>query len=149
MLDLLQVLGDELGTISITSERLATQIKNAAEQMKKNGCKDAKIYVVAYSQGGSIANNAFQALHPDIRRLIHYAGNGAESFVGKGLGLASQVDYWNTGAHGDFDPIPLLGNFLNPAHALYNVMTGGYDWKEGPGSNHSPWRYSYGANYKP
>lgn len=140
--DLLQILGDELGAIQISSIRLANQINSIHDQFRRNGCCCAKIQVLAHSQGTMVFRRAWPLIRPEVRRLIYYVGIGGETSINGDYGLAGQENLAN-----NIDPVPIIGNF-NPLRWVTWPFVGlpDYDLIEGNPHN-SYWEHSYDPFY--
>lgn len=106
--DLIQVLGEELGLITISSIRAADAINQAGGGN-----------VIAHSQGTSVFRGALALLPNDIRANIDYQGAGGQSFINAGLyGLNSARNVANPG-----DPVP----WMSPLNYFRSIGTSGFE----------------------
>jgi RHS repeat-associated protein len=97
--DILQILGEELGAITISSIFAAEQITDADD--------GGRINVVAHSQGTSVFRGAVALLDDQTRADVNYQGFGSESFINGNLyGLGGARNVYNPG-----DPVPYLSPF--------------------------------------
>ncbi|BCX48622.1 type IV secretion protein rhs [Haloferula helveola] len=93
--DFVQIVGDTVGAISITSERLANVIRKAYAKGLENGCEEKciKIHLVAHSQGAAISTGAFALLPANIKDNIYFIGLGGQHRVGAdGLGGSRNIE---------------------------------------------------------
>ena len=99
--DLIQIIGEEFGAITIPSIRAAA----TARQMSGN------ISWIAHSQGTSISAGAFDLLSDTKLSSIDFIGFGGQEFVnGRNTGLKSAHNFSNPG---DFVPHISPGNLIN------------------------------------
>ncbi|OQW99701.1 MAG: hypothetical protein BWK80_62610, partial [Desulfobacteraceae bacterium IS3] len=118
--DIFQVIGEELGGITINSI-------HATEAIEKTGGGT----VIAHSQGTSGVRGAFALLDPKIKRNIDYIGWGGESHIStQWHGLNSAVNVRNRG-----DIIPRLA-----PRNWFSRFFGG--WVLGPDRGHGVSRYN-------
>ena len=94
----------------ITTKRAAKAIKEAAEQLKANGCCCWYIHVVGHSQGTMIADRAFDLVPDDILKHVTFLGLGGEKYQPDN----GRLRWVRNVAHVN-DPVPHGANgFLNP-----------------------------------
>jgi RHS repeat-associated protein len=117
--DLIQIVGEELGGITINSI-------HAAEAIEKTGGGN----VFAHSQGTSVMRGAFALLDPKIKCNINYVGWGGQSHISiPWHGLNSAINIRNPG-----DLVPRLA-----PRNWFSRLFGG--WEQGPGHGHSSSQY--------
>ena len=143
--DFVQILGDELGTINYASVELASIIKKASKQAKRNKCNDCyKIHIVAHSQGTSVFYRALPLVDEKIYPHIYFYGLGGQRFANDISGLGGNEN----GANID-DIVPYIGNY-NPFRLFgipRNIFGSGgnvtwYPSTGGWGTSH-PWQKNY------
>lgn len=81
--------------------------------MRKLNDPNAKIVVVAHSQGTEVFFRALDFLSAATKSLIEFYGNAGQRFVPNDIGLKSAINLFRSN-----DPIPYVGN--------YNVLRTGY-----------------------
>ncbi len=117
--DIIQIIGEELGGITINSI-------HAAEALEKTGGGN----VFAHSQGTSVMRGAFALLDPKIKCNIDYVGWGGQSHISiQWHGLNSAVNIRNPG-----DMVPRLA-----PRNWFSRLFGG--WEQGPGYGHNDSQY--------
>ncbi len=117
--DIIQIIGEELGGITINSI-------HAAEALEKTGGGN----VFAHSQGTSVMRGAFALLDPKIKCNIDYVGWGGQSHISiPWHGLNSAVNIRNSR-----DIVPRLA-----PRNWFSRLFGG--WEQGPGRGHSGSQY--------
>ena len=146
--DFIQIIGDELGFINITSIRAANHIEQAARQAEENGCCDYEINVAAHSQGTSVFYRALHLIDDDIRSHIRFVGVGGQRFADESLGLRSYENYANTD-----DIVPWFGNY-NPFRLFgipRAIIGSDVQWDTSGrsiwGTNH-PWNPNYTGPFR-
>ena len=79
ILDLIQILGNEIGTIDTVARRAAEKITNAALKARDNNCSNCyTIYVVAHSQGTMVFKEALYLLSEELKNRIAFVGLGGQ-----------------------------------------------------------------------
>ncbi|MBC2735424.1 MAG: RHS repeat protein [Desulfobacteraceae bacterium] len=79
ILDLIQILGNEIGTIDTVARRAAEKITNAALKAIDNNCSNCyTIYVVAHSQGTMVFKEALYLLPEEVKNRIEFVGLGGQ-----------------------------------------------------------------------
>lgn len=148
--DFVQIAGDEMGLINVTSIRAAKYVNAAGEQAAKNKCGDCfTINVVAHSQGTSVFRNALPLIKEEYKKHIKFIGVGGQRLANFSWGIGDYKNYIN----GD-DIVP-ISNFLNPLHPLDAVFTlfdkdkSEYHWQGGGwGIGSHPWENNYYQHLK-
>ena len=142
--DFVQILGDEIGLINITSIRAAKYINAAGDQAIKNKCKCFTIHVVAHSQGTSVFRNALPLIKEKYKKHINYIGLGGQRLANFTWGIGNYQNHINVD-----DFVPML-NFYNPLHiedAIFSLFDGkksDFHWRSGGwGVGSHPWENNY------
>ena len=142
--DFVQIAGDEIGLINITSIRAAKYINAAGDQAIKNKCKCFTIHVVAHSQGTSVFRNALPLIKEKYKKHINYIGLGGQRLANFTWGIGAYQNHIN----GD-DLVPMI-NFYNPLHiedAIFSLFDGkksDFHWRGGGvGLFSHPWKNNY------
>ena len=143
--DFIQILGDELGTISYASVELSNIIQKAAQQAEKNQCKGCyKIHIVAHSQGTSVFYRSLRLVDEEILPHIYFVGLGGQRFASDISNLGGNENYANVD-----DIVPFVGNYspLRLFGLPRNLLGSGGNviWRPstgGRGANHN-WRNHY------
>ena len=118
--DIIQVIGDELGLISIPSIRAARSINRAGENasLRCGDCYD--IYIIAHSQGTAIFQNALYLIKPEYKRHITFLGFGGQVLSNSTWELKEVYNFINTD-----DIVPIFSNIFNPLRfglGLYSLV---------------------------
>jgi RHS repeat-associated protein len=117
----IQALGDELGTISVTSRKMAGSLNEAYQKALVNKCSDKciKIFIEAHSQGGAIAIHALSLVSTEVKKHVFLTILGGQwDSAGQGLGGARNI-------HNKYDIVPGLPN--QPSKLLTNVPIETFD----------------------
>jgi RHS repeat-associated protein len=111
--DFIQVAGDEIGLISISSIRAAQYINAAGDQADKNKCGNCfTINIVAHSQGTSVFRNALPLIKDKYKKHINFIGIGGQRWANALWGIGKYENNAN------FEDLVPLNNLVNPLHWL-------------------------------
>lgn len=127
--DILQIIGDELGLIQVSSRRLARHINSVYVQMVKNKCSCPKIQILAHSQGTMVFERARPLLDKNAAAAIHYTGIGGQTTIQGGHGLARVENYTSKTDFLNRDWVPVIGNY-NPLRVFSWIQDGFPDYTE-------------------
>jgi RHS repeat-associated protein len=144
--DVLQIIGDEIGMIQVSSRRLARHITSVFEQMEGNGCTCPRIQVFAHSQGAMIFKRALPLLDEKVRASIYYTGVGGQTTIQGDHGLASAENYASKTDWLKRDWVPVIGNY-NPLRIFSWIRDGAPDYREFTQSHANRLEHSYEPYY--